>query len=708
MTGVPDIIIEQEFGGSWVDVTSRRADSDGLAGPMEISRGVGDSGDATPSSFTLALINDDGALTPSRSASVYYPNVTRYRRIRLKAYIAGAWRDRFTGFVDTERLTWVNPNAAECLVNLTAIDALGMAAGKLLRSVAAESTAARGPLAYWPLTDNPAGSEQSGNAARAGLVPVQIGTGGEASAAGGVELPTDGAGGVVFTPATTVGAVDLRSSVGIDLPDSWALSVFPTPADKDGYVVQIGTDSYSLGIWYDVSAKKFSAIETLADSSGDPVDYVLSTTTATWAGGMETMTVTPTTVKLGSSSTTGTRHNDDTMLGSLVSVGGGQWVETGRDAQFSGEVKHLAVWSGTVPSGHSADVLTGPTAMLTLSTAISTIMGWAGVPVTVVTLGSDRTVVLAKTDGMSAMDLMSHYARGTMARIFCDGSGQLVVAAWDYTPTPLVAPSGEISPGSEWGSDPTADVQSVVMTWPDGTTYTATDGVGIGSLDLPGVLPTAEGQSVAEWTVGAGNIAPRFPSATFDLMTLSNDDLALADIGDTLTIPGLPTQLPSASESGAIETISETLGVAEWSRTFTTSADAGKDRLFIVGDATRGVVGDGYMVAPLGPNVTATSSAWHPGEQITAANLNADGYTGGQMQSGTLTITPTANTPTSAALTFPTVFTSTPAVVARPQTDKPGSEVQGVSVSSVSTTGCTVWVYRTNTTPVVIHWAAVN
>ena len=709
MSGVPEVRLEQELDGSWVDLSARLAMGDSWGSPLQIVRGVGDSHAAAPGSLTLAVENDDGALTPRQPSSPYYPYVVRYRRIRVSAYIGGGWRARFTGFVDTETLSWPD-SATECLVSMVCTDALGMAAAKTLRAVSVEATAARGPLAYWPLTDGgPGSAEQSGNATRAGLAPVQVGTEGEASSGSGVALPTDSSGGVVFTPNGTSGAVNLRSSVGIDLPDSWSASVVVAPAAKSGYVFQIGTDSYSLGIWYDTSAKKFSAIETLADSSGDPIDYVLSTSTSAWSGvGMETMTVTSGTVKLGSSGTTGTRRNSDRMLGSLLSVGGGMWIESGRAAHYSGEAKHLALWNGTVPAGHSADVFTGPPGMFTMATAAATVMGWAGVPVSVVVLGTDRAVVLPKSEGMTATDILSFYAQGSLSRIFCNGGGDLTIAAWDYLPTPTVAPSGEVGFGTEWGSDPSADVESVVMTWPDGTTYTASDGVGSGSMDLPGSLPTSEGQTVADWAVGTASAAPRFPSAEYDLMTLTDADaLALVDIAETLVIPGLPSQLPSDTESGVVEVITETLGSVEWTRTFTTSADS-RDRQFIVGDAVRGVVGAELVAAPMGPAVVATTAAWRPGKQITAANLNAASYTGGQMQSGTLSITPTANTPTSATLTFPTAFGSTPTVVARPETTAPGSEVQGVSVSAVSTTGCTVWLYRTTTTATVIHWAAVN
>lgn len=73
---------------------------------------------------------------------------------------------------------------------------------------------------------------------------------------------------------------------------------------------------------------------------------------------------------------------------------------------------------------------------------------------------------------------------------------------------------------------------------------------------------------------------------------------------------------------------------------------------------------------------------------------------------GTVTITPSAaNTPTSQAVTFPAALTgSTFYGVASASTTVPGSQVTGVAITSESSTGCTVWVTRTNTTATVIRY----
>lgn len=75
---------------------------------------------------------------------------------------------------------------------------------------------------------------------------------------------------------------------------------------------------------------------------------------------------------------------------------------------------------------------------------------------------------------------------------------------------------------------------------------------------------------------------------------------------------------------------------------------------------------------------------------------------------GQITITPSAaNTVTSGAISFPAGrFPSTPQVQVTAATTVPGSQVLGVGVSGVSTTGATIYVDRNNTTATVINWFA--
>lgn len=704
MSGVPQMKVEHSVNGSWVDVSSRVLWGDS-GGPVQMVRGVTEGGGSMIGTASLVLDNSDGALTPRK-----VPYMTRYRPVRISSYINSVWRPRHYGFITEQPLTFQGEQGAVCLVTWSTIDLFGMAALRPLRSVAVETVAAAGPVAYWPLTEteSAAAADQSGNS-RPGLAVQQWKTGGQVAWATGAVLPADSSGGIVFTPQSDAG-VFLRTDNTIDLPASWSLSVMPTPAAKDGYLVQVGTDSYSIGIWYDTSTKKLSAIETKLDNDGDPIDYVLSTTTGTWAGGMETLTVTATTVKLGSSGTTGTRHNSDVMLGSLVSVGGALAVESGRARMYSGEIKHLALWTGTVPAAVTTATLTnGPAAMLLMSTAIQRVLSWAGLTVTVNTLGTDQPVVLVKSDGVTAFELIDAYARGSLARIFCAGDGTVTVRAYDYTSTAITATAGVIDPNIEW-ADPEGDVTSATMTWPDGAVYTASRTVAgnRSGVDLPGVLTPATGRSVADWVVASSSSDPNFARAPFDLLTLPNSEmypLALLDPGSILIVPGLPSQLPAASQRGEVGTITETVSATSWDVEVTVSADA-RSRLLVVGDATRGEIDAGYLAAPFGVGI---AGQWRAGDEITAAKLNGSASAAVSVQTGALSITPTtANTPESQSVTFPVAFPSAPsAVVLTPVDMAVGSNITGWSATSITTTGFLAWACRTNLTPVYLQWVAV-
>jgi hypothetical protein len=79
-----------------------------------------------------------------------------------------------------------------------------------------------------------------------------------------------------------------------------------------------------------------------------------------------------------------------------------------------------------------------------------------------------------------------------------------------------------------------------------------------------------------------------------------------------------------------------------------------------------------------------------------------------QVQSGAVTITPVANSPTSAAVTFSPAFLATPLVLVAPMVTVPGTAVKGTAVTEASTTGFKAWVYRTSATATTLHWIALG
>jgi len=75
---------------------------------------------------------------------------------------------------------------------------------------------------------------------------------------------------------------------------------------------------------------------------------------------------------------------------------------------------------------------------------------------------------------------------------------------------------------------------------------------------------------------------------------------------------------------------------------------------------------------------------------------------------GTVVITPSSsNTPTYKAISFGKTFPIVPTVVVTPNSTVPGTTVTGWGVTDETTTGCKIWVTRTNTTNTWLSWIAV-
>lgn len=77
---------------------------------------------------------------------------------------------------------------------------------------------------------------------------------------------------------------------------------------------------------------------------------------------------------------------------------------------------------------------------------------------------------------------------------------------------------------------------------------------------------------------------------------------------------------------------------------------------------------------------------------------------------GTVSIVPTAaNTPAYVDVTFPAGrFSAAPAVQVTASTGAPGTIVTGVGVINVTSTGCRIYLTRTNTASTGVYWTAIQ
>lgn len=86
-----------------------------------------------------------------------------------------------------------------------------------------------------------------------------------------------------------------------------------------------------------------------------------------------------------------------------------------------------------------------------------------------------------------------------------------------------------------------------------------------------------------------------------------------------------------------------------------------------------------------------------------------DALAGNIIQAGETTLTPTeADKTCSVAVNFPVAFKEKPSVVVNGQTAYPGGTVKAMAVDNITTTGCTIYMLRSNTTATKVNWIAVG
>lgn len=143
---------------SWTDVSDR------AYGQIGITWGRADQfGTCEPLTCSLSLANEDGALTPGKSSSPYYPNVKLDRPIRVTITPdGGADSVRFTGYIDGWPTTWpFGTDLGSVYSQITATSRSGrLALRNAFYSDLTEFALAGGSTAIFPL-DDPEGSRRA-------------------------------------------------------------------------------------------------------------------------------------------------------------------------------------------------------------------------------------------------------------------------------------------------------------------------------------------------------------------------------------------------------------------------------------------------------------------------------------------------------------------------------------------------------------------
>jgi hypothetical protein len=115
--------------GVWTEVTDK------LVGGASISHGRATPfDDVAPSVLSLTLANVDGELMPDNPDSPYYPNFTEDKPIQCIVERGPQSWVRFRGWIKSIQPEFPASSAHESVVRVSAVDALGLAAAKQLRS----------------------------------------------------------------------------------------------------------------------------------------------------------------------------------------------------------------------------------------------------------------------------------------------------------------------------------------------------------------------------------------------------------------------------------------------------------------------------------------------------------------------------------------------------------------------------------------------
>lgn len=581
---VPNAKVEIRFDGStWEDVSSYVDPQAGIS----IKRGRENETDDPMSVGTCSLVlrNDDGRFSPGLSSSPHHPYVVQGVAVKVSAYAGGAWRVRFYGTVQKWSVQWLNPLGTEAITTVTCNDSFG--AFPQYELWQASEQAVRGattpPTHYWPRLD-------VDGAASSKFSDCDLVDNGVAADAGTMKLPLDeGDPHPLFTCSS--GKRKLTATIP-QMPDGyhWRVSIVIDKPSASCNILEI-TDTF--GPHY------LSWDGTKLQYYGAGFDVTPGTSASFW----------PAVVSVRVWDSGGFEYTELRVIGS-------NGVPYSTSSSFSGyglkKVVVCPTLSGgaTFSAGHLivdynettswAPVLLAPR-IPTSVTAAAQLSAWAGGPT--ISGGTVGAAVIPQIEARDAGDALGALITGLGARLADNLDGTLQQVDFPPSGTVIALPSGEIDPSVTWETSDIGWASDATVTWPDGTSYTATRPDGRRqSVAFEGVHATrSKDRSYADWLVWntASTGSPRLQQAPYDLGTMTDADavtICSVNVGSRVSLTGLPTQMPT-SLLLIVEGIEETITDAQWLVTFKTSPDV-YSRLFILDDPVQGVLDAGYLLAP--------------------------------------------------------------------------------------------------------------
>lgn len=627
---------------TWTDVSAyvELADSVGATGGRGNERGTADA-----NTLSLVLDNSDGRFTFGRSSSPYYPNVRIGRPIRVTADpVDGAVSTRFVGFVNEWPTAWDGTDAY-AYATVTATSRMAwLGATTPLKSIVEETVQLDSPTAYYTLGEA-AGATQANDSSGNNMPPLTF-----AGSADPSFLGTGTAGPVIFGSATGPGTDSLTAAQFSGAGGQWlsggaspfvpagaltascffSSATAPTPVSSDTIFLAL-TDTSNRGVGLrilDSGVGTAGAVRlvvflpsglvytggpvssaNLCDGATHHVALVHdgSTTTTLYVDGVSQGSVT-------------NAQNAQTWSSLTVLQVGGHMLNlaglglAGVDVSpFIGVMAHVATFAAALTSGQvsalSASGLTG-FAGETTDVRLKRYASFAGIAATEFTADVGvETMAHIDTRGRTVLEMMRDCETTEGGILFDNRDG--TIGFHNRSRRYVLASLFTLDMGAqmvETGYAPKTDraglLNDVTATNADGTvtarktdpTSTADYGLGVGSPATGSADDDGPGQMAGWFVYAYKDPRERAPSLTVNALaqvgkTPNCAAVMAATVSSKITLSNRPSQAAAATATYFVEGWTETYGPESLMLTWNVSPTSPWDQVFVLGDASRGVLG---------------------------------------------------------------------------------------------------------------------
>jgi hypothetical protein len=586
---------------------------------IDITRGRTDElSEIAPSTCNIVLDNKDGRFTPGYASGAYYPNVKKGRPVRVSAVWVlgggGTTYRRFTGYIDDWGLEWPDPGAGMSTVTISASSRqarLGRDAG--FNNSYGQNVLTDAPYMYYPLGDA-SGATSAANASGVTTTPasvVQVGSGGTLTFGDGVGPAYDGLSAAVYDRAGEDDGKLLRAFFGEQITTSatghLAIEAWVVTTTSTGTILSLGSKGSHLNLYVtlgDIEADyneddsiltgMFEALSPLITDG--LLHHVVVTLEPSGGSILGRLYYDGVQVDTQAAMLTLAQFDALTADGGALRIGSNPAGSANGVFMYEGTVAHAAVYTTELTAARiAAHYEAGATGYEGESSdeRIDRYAEWSGIPTAEVSTETGVTTSMTSVDttNLAPITAMQDTADTEGGIVFDAGDGTLTFHARSHrhdttTSITLSATTQQVQTGLQPKLDDQGLVNDLTVAKPDGSAQVrvvnqdSVDEVGI-YADSREVASTvdAEVEQYANWTVGQyGEPNVRIPNVSVQLMGLASatiTSLLALELGDRITLSGLPTQAPASSMDFFIEGYSESIRVAadgeSWLMTFNLS-----------------------------------------------------------------------------------------------------------------------------------------